>query len=685
MTMNTHKLSRHARRVVVGLATAAVAVVAMPATAGAETYGVIQCGDVYGNGGPARNGVYPATDGSYGFQPQANYGQGGRLTTCEQAPDVPSQGAGMTATLTGQWTQAGATRAIWRWTAAPGTSVQRFGARYYAYGRNFDGVSGTYGDAYIQHAGQADPNYDYRYAGATAVRGSWDGPQTIDKALPGGAASVDFAAACSGVTAGHSCPAGATNIVSMNVLGFQAVVNDDSNPQISNVTGELATSTVWNGTMDVSSQITDQGSGAYRFVFQRRGAGNTWSDVGSQPVSTNGGKCVAVGDAKVFSETRVFAHAQPCRTNASGDFAVDTSQIAEGTDTYRVLVEDAAGNRSTLIGASPRTVDRTAPSIDWNSVAKTCVAGSRIGVWPTVVDAGSGVDSIVVTVKDKDGVVIPVAADGTIECPAAGRGPLSMSIVVTDKAGNSASDSRSSTVTVTSAPNVTPPPSGSGETIKPTPSTPTPTPGGNSPVVTVPKTAATSNLLQCTKKGLVLTEVLPAGRRDAIRGVADPKYVGRSVSIRYLATGKTIASTPIGIDGTFAVNVPAAKGKAARGNKGRYQAVIDGEKSVALKRVRRMYTVNVYRAAGGGVYVNGRVTKPFKSGTKVTVQVRRSCGKWNSAKTVRVNGKGAFGALIAVNPADSSVVVRAISRVQKAAKSKRTSGTATLPSAVQLR
>ncbi len=583
-------------------ATAACAAVAMPAAAQANTYGVVQCGDVYGNGAPARNGVFPYKDGSAGFQPLAAYGQGGRLQPCDATADNPSQGAGMTATLTGTWGQAAANRAVWRWIAPPNTAVVRYAARYFAYGRDFDGMSGSYGDPYIAHEGQADPNYDYRYSGVSAVRGSWDGPQTIDKTLGAGSNYVDFGAACSAVSLQNPCPAGGSNIVSLNVLGFQSVLNDDSNPQVSNVSGDLATATTWRGTLGVSANLTDKGSGIYQLVFQKRSSdGTTWSDINSQVVDTNGGKCLPVSDGKVFDQTRVFAYAQPCRTDASGDYDVDTSKLTPGTGTYRVLVEDAAGNRSTLIGAAARTVTQ-AP-----------------------------------------------------DAPPSTQGPGTTVIV------NNPSNS------------------GTGVANPPAQVVPGITAAG------VPKYAGSQTLLQCSKKKLALTEVLPSGGKDVVRGVADSSYVGQKVSIKYVATGKTVARPTVGVDGTFAVTVKAPKGKTARGNLGRYTAAINSTSSAALKRVRRMYTSTAYRTAGANVYLSGRVTKPFPAGAKVTVQIRKTCGTWRSSKSARITSSGAFGVSVPVANNVDAVVVRVQGVVKATAKSKATSRTYTMPTAIQLR
>jgi hypothetical protein len=581
-------------------ATAACGAVALPTAAQANTYGVIQCGDVYGNGGPALNGVYPFKDGSYGFQPYAHYGQGGRLDDCASDNTTP-YGRGLVATLTGTWGQAAANGAAWRFNAAPDTTVTRYGARYRVGGRGFDGASGTSADIAIWHEGQSDPIYDFR--DNRLVGPGLGAEQTIDKSIAGGAGYVIFNVGCGAVDLSRTCPAGPTDIGQMSVQGYQAVINDDSNPQVSNVSGDLATSTTWRGTLGVSANLTDKGSGVYQLVFQKRSAdGTTWSDINSQVVDTNGGKCVPVSDAKVFDQTRIFAYAQPCRKDASGDYDVDTTKLTPGTGTYRVLVEDAAGNRTTLIGAASRTVTQ-AP-----------------------------------------------------DAPPSNPGPGTTTVVVT-----------------------TPSNSGTGVPNPPAQVVPAITAAG------VPKYAGSQTLLQCSKKKLALTEVLPSGGKDVVRGVADSSYVGQKVSIKYVATGKTVARPTVGVDGTFAVTVKAPKGKVARGNLGRYTASINSTSSAALKRVRRMYTSTAYRTAGANVYLSGRVTKPFPAGAKVTVQIRKTCGTWRSSKSARITSSGAFGVSVPVANNVDAVVVRVQGVVKATAKSKATSRTYTMPTAIQLR
>lgn len=593
--------SRPIPLIVSALAVAAIAIPAIGATsANADTYGVIQCGDVYGNGGPARNGVYPFKDGSSGFQPWAHYGQGGRLDDCASDNGTP-YGRGLVATLTGTWGQAAANGAAWRFNAAPDTKVTRYGARFRVGGRGFDGASGTSADVAIWHEGQSDPIYDFR--DNRLVGPGLGAEQTIDKSIAGGAGYVIFNVGCGAVDITRTCPAGPTDIGQMIVQGYQAVINDDSNPQVSNVSGDLATAGTWRGTLSVSAQITDKGSGVYDLIFQKRKDDGTWEDLSSQILNTNGGKCVPVADAKVFTETRVFAAAQPCRTDASGDLDVDTSKLPEGSGTYRVLVGDAAGNRSTLIGANTRTV-RQGP------------------------DPVQPPPPVIVANPDAQGGGIPVNPGATaISTPVA---------------------------------------------VSPT---------------GVPATEAATKLLACSKQRVLLTEVYPSGGKVILRGVASSTLIGQQVAIRSLGEkGKIVAKAKVQTNGAFSVVAKAPKNKKlARSSKARYQAAVGPNKSLALKLQRRMYTFEAYRTQGGSLYVAGTLTKPFPKNAKVQISMRVNCSTWKTVKVTRASSSGKWGTIVPISSNATSLVFRAQSNVKKSARSKRTTRTYTLPSALQLR
>jgi hypothetical protein len=715
MTHQTHTPPRATTRSLARVASATAlsvlalgTVAAAPATSSAATFGVVNCGTVYGDGGPPVNGAYPFRDGTSGFQvsPHTNYTQGGRLYSCDDAAGAAPQGKGMRASLEGNYAQASSNRAVWRWKTASDTQLVRYAARFYAKARPYDTSQGryNYGDVYLQHDGQLDPAYDWRVGSWTTPNYQWQGPYTLDKDLTQApVAHVDFGAACGAADLNHPCHVDAANtIADLNLQGFQAVIADESNPQVSNVSGDLVDGRYWNRTVGVTASITDKGSGVARTIIQRRAADGSWQDDASQVVDENAGRCVPLTGVKVFTEARVYTSSKPCRTDASGDVSIDTSKLEEGERTYRVLVEDAAGNRAALVGPQARVIDRTAPTVSFAGTPDQCAAGTRVAVQGSATDAVAGVQSIQTMVTDAKANKVPVAADGTIECPPEGSGPLVVTTTAVDKAGNEASATRAQTVAVKAAPVVTPQAPADGTVGGGTSETPTvkpeapiaAPPAGPAPAPSpapAPDTrgAAAAELLACSKKGIVLTEAFPSGKKDVLRGVAGAKYVGQTVTVVYGPKRKVVGRIPVGVDGSFTATVKAPKGKGSRGNSARYEAIVAGERSSALKRVRRMYATQVYRTANGGaVYVAGRVTKPFKAGSTVTIQTRAAgCGTsaWSTAKRTKVDARGNYGASFAVGSGEEAVVVRAVGQVQVAGKTVRRSRTQTMPTAVQMR
>lgn len=674
------------------------AALAAPATSGAATIGVVNCGTVYGDGDAPRNGAYPFRDGTTGFQisPDSDYTQGGRLVSCDTPNNAAPQGLGMRATLEGNYAQGPARAAIWRWVSAPDTKVQRYGARLYTRSRPYDTTQGRYdyGDVFVDHDGQRDPVYDFRTG--SGGDNTWKGPITVDKDLASsdGVGFVNFGVRCGAVDMNHNCHADpATPIADINVQGFQAIVSDTSNPQVANVSGDLIDNRYWARTVGATASVTDKGTGVYRVVIQRRAADNTWSDDAAQVVDANSGKCGPLANVKVYSEARVFTSSRPCRTDASGDVTIDTTTLDEGERVYRVMVEDATGNRAAFVGPQTRVIDRTAPTVSFAGTPDQCVAGTRAGVQAQATDSIAGIQSIVTVVIDAKGNKIPVAADGTIECPSAAAGPLAVTTTATDKAGNSATLSRGSVVAVKDAPVpvIVNPGSGAIGNANAIPNAPAPAPApapGTTPAPApvpapvVNKVEAAAKIAACSSKGVVLTEVVPSGRKDILRGVA-PTYVGQTVVLTYGPYKKVVARLPVGVDGTFTATVTAPRGRGARGNLARYQATVGKETSSALKRIRRMYSTLVFRAQNGRVYASGRLTKPFRKGTVVAVKVLRSsnCSDYRTVARLRVDRTGSYGAQLPVT--ESGVVVRAVAQVPISKRIKRLMRTQTLPSAVQ--
>ena len=75
-------------------------------------------------------------------------------------------------------------------------------------------------------------------------------------------------------------------------------------------------------------------------------------DVGSAVVPDSSGRCVQVDPADPNS----FKWPQPCPLEVGTTVSLDTATLPEGTRSIGVLLEDAAGNRTTLAAPAVRTV-----------------------------------------------------------------------------------------------------------------------------------------------------------------------------------------------------------------------------------------------------------------------------------------------------------------------------------------
>jgi hypothetical protein len=688
------------------------AALATPESSHAGTYQVASCGDVW-RAQPVRNGFLPFSQGTWGWQRAGQgAGQGGVMTGCD-ADNPSGYGRGLWAQLSGTWSQRAAASVGWRFVAPPDTTITRYTARFRPWVRPWHSSHNTWGDVSFSNSTQTDPNYDYRMQGSYGPDNSLE-ERFVSGQPSGGASFIQFTAGCSAPDLSYTCPAGGTNMATMLMQASLVELEDNHSPQIANVSGDFADSRYINAKqskMGVSASITDRGAGIRDYVLEERNSVNAWWDRLTIPADSNGGRCV-IGGGHVLTGlpqgAGLYTVPQPCRTDASGDLEIDTSMLAEGERTLRLTVRDAALNTATVVGQRNVIVDRTAPTVTFEGTPDACTTGSRALVQAEATDATSGVQALQTIVASAKGAKVPVAADGTIECPAESAGPLAVTTTATDKAGNEKSVTRAQTVAVKAAP--TPPAPiedvavgggiGDTATVKPADPTPTPVPApapAPAPQAPTPapspapngRGAATAELLACTKKDVVLTEAFPSGKKDVLRGVANARYVGQTVTIVYGAGRKVVSRVPVGIDGSFTATVKAPKGKSSRGDSARYQAIVGGERSSTIKRLRRMYATQAYRTANGGaIYVAGRVTKPFRAGSTVTIQTRSAgCGPnaWHTVKRTKIDARGNYGAQFPVASSEQAVVVRALAKVRPSAKTVRLSRTQSLPTAVQMR
>lgn len=128
---------------------------------------------------------------------------------------------------------------------------------------------------------------------------------------------------------------------------------DGTDPSSGAVTGPLATDSEIAGHAEANIAASDQGSGVYR---SRLLVDN--HPVDESVIDANGGACADAnpGNADPYE----FGSATPCKQVASGEVSLNTHAIPDGEHNIKIQIEDAAGNRTTVLN---RTVAvRNAPA-----------------------------------------------------------------------------------------------------------------------------------------------------------------------------------------------------------------------------------------------------------------------------------------------------------------------------------
>lgn len=176
---------------------------------------------------------------------------------------------------------------------------------------------------------------------------------------------------CNGPS-GSFCPIGGAASVQY-IFAAHFLIDDFNDPVAGVSSGTLAHGGVHRGTESVTFEASDQGTGVYRGIVEVDGI-----PVQTEILDDNGGRCVDArpGDADPYQ----FLHRMPCKPSANGTLRFDTRTIPDGPHELRIRVEDAAGNRATVYGAEPITVDNVpdAPLSDSGGVTQPAVAGNAL-------------------------------------------------------------------------------------------------------------------------------------------------------------------------------------------------------------------------------------------------------------------------------------------------------------------
>jgi hypothetical protein len=234
-----------------------------------------------------------------------------------------------------------------------GLAILGYDLRLDAYGGPCGIQSGQcangFGDVFVNHTGQSDPNYDYRNLGYGRQE------PTVSVGELSGVDSVTVGVGCDpGQDLSYECPGSSTGGPEAQALigSGSFTLLDSTVPTVANVTGSLLAGGTLTGSDTVNFTASNSGGGIYSASVLVDGR----QVVGEVP-NTNAGLCVDLAAAS--SATMAFAAPQPCPSTENVSLTVNTSAISAGQHHLQVLVTDAAGDEAT---AYDGTITTAGPS-----------------------------------------------------------------------------------------------------------------------------------------------------------------------------------------------------------------------------------------------------------------------------------------------------------------------------------
>ena len=257
-----------------------------------------------------------------------------------------------------------------------------------------------FGQVYVNHTGQSDPNYDYRNLGYGAASA------TVVASELSGVSSVTVAVSCDpGQDLAYPCPGSANPEAQALVTGGAFTLQDTTIPTVTNVSGSLIAGGTLSGTNAIAFTGSDSGGGVYgaavfvdgQQVAQETGAGNE-------------GLCANLTPS---SATMTFASPQPCPPSESFSLPVHTAQFTPGQHHLQAFLTDAAGDR---VSAYDGTITTSGPSLA--GVNGSSLSGARAHVANGTPCAGAQLE---VEINGHRGVPVipfgrPVTVKGVLHC-----------------------------------------------------------------------------------------------------------------------------------------------------------------------------------------------------------------------------------------------------------------------------
>lgn len=314
------------RRLLAVLVVTVAGALALPALASAGSYVDFECQSPTGAPGPAN-----------GFTPDST-------VKAEAARTCGSLDGSLAAGLTGSSPWPAGQGAVWGFGAPSGTFVSGVAVSRQTAGVPNGGASGLLGYRIYTDQGQLDG------CSGTSCAGDVNGVVSRSGLA---AKSLVMSIACGGNYPDFCTSAGAN--LRLSVPRAVITLQDDSAPVPAKVGGTLLTPGAKRGIQTISFDASDVGGGLYRVIINIDGKAFDIQAVALAP-------CV---DANPAGGTPYeFQAKQPCPLSVAGfTTPIDTNRLSEGNHTAEVLIEDAAGNRSIVVGPAFRfSVQRGNPN-----------------------------------------------------------------------------------------------------------------------------------------------------------------------------------------------------------------------------------------------------------------------------------------------------------------------------------
>jgi len=190
--------------------------------------------------------------------------------------------------------------------------------------------------------------------------------------------------------------------------------------------------------------------------------------------------------------------------------------------------------------------------------------------------------------------------------------------------------------------------------------------------------------LSCTRRSLVLIDVVRRNGKVHLFGAASRRFSGQRVKIRFLGSGKVVARPKVRTSGLFRATAKLPRAMLRNSNRARYRAEIRKQRSLRLKLARRL-VVSSTKAQGKKVIVAGRVVRPLASpAQRITVKRRVSCGRFKVVKRFKPRADGTFRVTLPAPARGQAAAYRLQTRVRKFTSNPKTFPTFTLPRYVDL-